>query len=163
MFRALIEWKDIKDYEGLYQISSDGQVRNTRTGRILKLRLDKDGYYQCQLSNKMCKSFRIHRLVYQAFNGELDISLVIDHKDNNKENNTPSNLRQIPSRENTSISKTNKTGYRGVRYFPLNKRWGAEIQVNGKIEFLGLHDTPQLASLSYLQALNNISSHENKL
>jgi hypothetical protein len=153
MFLALIEWKDIKDYEGLYQISSNGQVRNSRTGKVLKLYKDKNGYNFCTLSNITQKHIKVHRLVYQAFIGELDKSLVIDHIDTIRTNNVPSNLRQIPSRENTSIAKRNKTGYRGVRYFPLNKQWGAEIQIKGKVKFLGLFDTPELASIQYQQTL----------
>ena len=48
-------WKDIKGYEGLYQISSEGEVLNVNRQRIKKPRLDKDGYFLIDLS----KNFRL--------------------------------------------------------------------------------------------------------
>ena len=38
------EWKDIKDYEGYYQISSYGRVKNIKTGKILKGDINYLGY-----------------------------------------------------------------------------------------------------------------------
>ena len=45
------EWKNIEGYEGLYQISDQGQVKNLRSGKILKPRKSKGYYYVC-LYNK---------------------------------------------------------------------------------------------------------------
>ena len=38
------EWKDIKDYEGYYQISSYGRVKNIKTGKFLKGDTNNLGY-----------------------------------------------------------------------------------------------------------------------
>lgn len=65
-------WKDIKGYEGLYQVSNLGRVKSLnylRTGKeqILKLNLEKWGYYTVKLSNGTPKWFKVHRLVAQSF------------------------------------------------------------------------------------------------
>ena len=67
-------WKDVVGYEGRYQVSTDGQVRNMNwrsPGRVRNLTpcRDKDGYLQVCLSdgNGHQKSYRVHRLVFKAF------------------------------------------------------------------------------------------------
>lgn len=38
------EWKDIKGYEGLYQVSNHGEVRNLKKGRLVKQSIQTKGY-----------------------------------------------------------------------------------------------------------------------
>ena len=62
-------WKDIKGYEGIYQVSDDGRVRriyDTVPPKILK---GKDGLYPNVTLSVGChkKSFNIHRLVAETF------------------------------------------------------------------------------------------------
>jgi len=100
-------WKDIKGYEGYYQVSSHGQVRSldrtvpskgfTRRikGRIMAQSIDKDGYKHLRLrKGGREKSFFVHRLVAVAF--VMNINPVefiqINHKDEDKKNNHYSNL-----------------------------------------------------------------------
>lgn len=91
-------WKDIPSYEGLYQVSTFGNVRSLnyhRTGqaRILKQGRDRDGYCQVTLSNAgRPKSFKIHRLVATAFIPNPLNLPVINHKDENPLNNHVNNL-----------------------------------------------------------------------
>ena len=71
------EWKPIKDYEGLYEVSNLGRVRgldrkvenrtNIVKGRILKLKTTRLGYYAVSLQNQKIKWYTVHRLVAQAF------------------------------------------------------------------------------------------------
>lgn len=65
-------WKDIKGYEGLYQISNLGNIKTTRRqgskGGLLSLYKRDDGYYEANLvKNGKCKLFLCHRLVAQTF------------------------------------------------------------------------------------------------
>ena len=85
-------WKDIKGYEGLYQVSNFGNVRNKKF-KILKPRKNKNGYFQVNLSkNNKHKNYYIHRLVAIMFlKNEYDYSC-INHKDENKLNNNINNL-----------------------------------------------------------------------
>lgn len=88
-------WRDIKDYEGLYRVNNIGDVINVRTGRILKVAKQHNGY----LSVALCKcgkqkTFIVHRLVAEAFlQNPLNLPF-INHKDECKTNNfvgTPEN------------------------------------------------------------------------
>lgn len=105
-----ISWRDVVGWEGLYQVSSSGQVRSlnrtyatnnqwgsfTRTlkGRLLKPQLHPCGYLSVRLvsRHKSC-TYLIHRLVATAFLGIPDKGLEVCHNDGNKQNNNVANLR----------------------------------------------------------------------
>ena len=95
-------WKDIKGYEGLYQVSNFGRVRsydklsknrwgykNLRKGKILKPIVGTKGYLMVFLydSNGKSKIHRIHRLVADAFIPNPHNYPQVNHKDENKQNN----------------------------------------------------------------------------
>jgi len=84
-------WKDIPDYEGLYQVSSQGRIRNNK--KIRKLTLRKDGYLHIPLSkNGVTKYFLIHQLVAKTFIDNPLNYKEINHIDENKTNNIIENL-----------------------------------------------------------------------
>lgn len=101
------EWKDIDGYEGLYQVSRCGDVRSlprtTTSGRVLKPMCDKDGYKKVCLckGNKKRYAF-VHRLVAAAFVQNEQGLPVVNHKDQNKQNNTADNLEWCTVRYNTN-------------------------------------------------------------
>lgn len=157
------EWKSAIGYEGIYSVSNAGEIKNDKTGRIRKLNLDKYGYLTLVLSKcGKSKSHKVHRIVFNAFVGEFDNNLVIDHKDGIKRNNKPENLRQILTRENTSRAKKRLSDFRGVRYFKGREKWGAEIQIDGVRYFLGLYEDEKQASNEYQIALDNWLKNEQK-
>ena len=108
------EWKDIKGYEGLYQVSNLGRVKsleritNMKDGRIrterekiLKPIKDKHGYYKVRLYKKDGnKEFKIHSLVLFTFVGIRKEGMVVNHIDENKSNNSLYNLEYITQKEN---------------------------------------------------------------
>lgn len=86
--RTLYDWKKIKDFEN-YEINQFGQIRNCKTGCILKPQKDKYGYLCVGLykSSKVKKFFKIHRLVAAAAK-ESGVSLsTISHHCNNEVKN----------------------------------------------------------------------------
>ena len=93
------ERRPIKDFEN-YEISSLGQVHNTKTGRMLKL-TTKGGYMFTGLSEK-CKgkTISVHRLVALAFIENPENKPCVDHIDNDKSNNNVNNLRWATLSEN---------------------------------------------------------------
>lgn len=93
-------WKDIKDYEGYYQISSEGNVRNTKTQQILKGDTNNLGYRRVTLYAPIRKRFFIHRLVALHFCEGYSEELVVNHKDGNKQNNNYLNLEWVTRSEN---------------------------------------------------------------
>lgn len=101
-------WKDIEGYEGLYQISSLGKIKN-KEGKILKTRKDTGGYLLINLfKNKKNKTFRVHRLVANAFILNPENKMEVDHIDTNKENNNVKNLKWVTSKENSNNKLTLK-------------------------------------------------------
>lgn len=101
------EWKDIKEYEGKYQISNLGNVKaldykRTKKEKILKPRINSTGYMVVNLyKNAKFKTFKIHRLIAQAFIINPENKPCINHIDGNKLNNSIDNLEWCTYRENT--------------------------------------------------------------
>lgn len=88
-------WKDIENYEGLYQVSNLGKVKNVKTQKILKNYTSKQdrGYLKVSLySNSKAKNFKIHRLVAKAFIPNQYNYPQVNHIDGNKQNNCVKNL-----------------------------------------------------------------------
>ncbi|AGY47023.1 HNH homing nuclease [Bacillus phage CampHawk] len=99
-----MEWKDIKGYEGHYQISDNGDIFSLKSNRVLKtMKNKKNGYIYIHLTKDgKKKAFTIHRLVALHFCGGYEESLVVDHIDRNRHNNHFSNLRWVSRKENSS-------------------------------------------------------------
>lgn len=109
-------WKPIQGYEGLYEISSYGNVASlnyNRTGvrKILRPRPSANGYYFVGLhkDNKE-KMIPIHRLVAIAFVENPNGYNVINHKDENKRNNNFENLEWCTCKYNINYSLKNRGG-----------------------------------------------------
>ena len=151
-------WKEVKDYED-YMISSQGRVKSLKFGKekFLKLAITCHGYFTVRLSkNGKIIVLKIHRLIYQAFIGELIDELVIDHIDGNKLNNSLNNLQQITIRENTTKGERtkNKTSiYVGVSWYTIRNKWRCDIKTNGIRKYLGCFDNEEEAAQAYQDAL----------
>lgn len=110
-------WKPIREYEGFYEISNTGEIKRVSTKRrykckerILKKRLNRDGYVITALTkNRKTEYFRVHRLVYETFVGEIEEGKEINHIDGNRENNNINNLEVVSHKDNIrhSISVLN--------------------------------------------------------
>lgn len=93
-------WKDILEYEGKYQVSNFGEVKNIKTKFILKP-IDSHGYKYVHLCNSgKRKNKAIHRLVAIAFIPNPLNRLEVNHKDGNKTNNNVNNLEWCSRKEN---------------------------------------------------------------
>lgn len=117
------EWRDVVGYEGYYQISNLGRVRNYKK-HILSNHVATNGYLLITLcKNKIKKHCLIHRLVAQAFIPNYNDYPVINHKNEIKSDNRVENLewctRSYNSRygnrakkfvEHTDFSKSTKKG-----------------------------------------------------
>lgn len=116
------EWKDIRGYEGLYKISNAGNVMSCERyvkvcgggKRLIKPQILKQfkcpgGYCEVNLwKNNRQKTTMVHRLVAEAFiDNQLDLPEV-NHKDENKENNSVNNLEWCTSKHNANYGTRNK-------------------------------------------------------
>ena len=95
------KWKDIKGFEGFYQVSNFGRVKSLggwcgsakRREKIRATSLTKDGYAKVRLMHQgKDKTMRVHRLVAEAFIPNPEGKTTINHIDGNKENNRVDNL-----------------------------------------------------------------------
>ena len=115
-------WKDIKGYEGQYQVSNKGNIYSVDRkdsqgkkcgGRMLRPGCHIDGYLQVNLyKNGIAKRKPIHRLVAEAFIPNTNGFPQVNHRDEDKVNNNVENLEWCTSKYNnnhgTRIERTSK-------------------------------------------------------
>lgn len=107
--------KQISNYPK-YFITEDAKIFSTFKGGLKELKpyKSRDGYLLIRLfkESKQGKMFSLHRLVVESFIGNKPGELYqIDHIDNDKSNNSVSNLRWITQKENL-LKKYNEDGYK---------------------------------------------------
>lgn len=94
-------WRAVPGYEGLYEVSDFGRIRNLRTGRILANTPTKKGYCSVALFFDGTRTRHyVHRIVLVAFVGPCPVGMETNHKDRAKANNRLSNLEYITGSEN---------------------------------------------------------------
>ena len=94
-------WKDIPGYEGYYQVSNIGRVRNSEQGHLLQPNKKRTGYIQVTLSRQgIARTYRLHRIVAQTFIPNLGNKPYINHKNGDKSNNRVENLEWCTPSEN---------------------------------------------------------------
>lgn len=86
-------WKDIKGFEGRYQVSNLGNVKNIKTNKQLYKNYNKVNNYLFVNLGKHNKKY-IHRLVYETFKGFNNSKNIINHKNSNKTDNRLCNLEE---------------------------------------------------------------------
>ena len=128
-------WRPVVGYEGLYEISSYGRVRSMDRydgrnhfikGKLLKNKDNGNGYLICSLSkNGIVKNKYIHRLVVEAFIERPDGLYEVNHKDENKKNNSVDNLEWCDKKYNntygTRIEREIKTKIKKGIYLGLSQ------------------------------------------
>ena len=98
---------EIIDFRNQYQVSTFGNIRNSKTNKILKPRKDKDGYLDVSLKGR---HFRIHRLVANMFieNSNPQQYDLVNHKDEDVTNNNVENLEWCDCRYNSNYGTRNE-------------------------------------------------------
>ena len=98
-------WKDVIGYEGLYEVSNLGNVRNVKRNRVLKPLKRNHGYLAVQLhgrggNERGFRTFSIHRIVAESFVPNPRGLTEINHIDEDKTNNNCENLEWVTHKEN---------------------------------------------------------------
>lgn len=97
-------WKDIQGWENLYEVSTDGNVRNKRNGNLIFGDVNNAGYRRIQLyaknHNPEKERVFIHRLVATHFIPNPNSLPEVNHIDGNKLNNSIENLEWISRMDN---------------------------------------------------------------
>lgn len=109
------EWRDIKGYEGKYQVSNLGRVKSLKDShgkyreKILNIKPEEYGYIRVILYREgKSRHFSVHRLVAEAFIPNLDGLSQVNHKDENKQNNRVDNLEWCDRKYNCNYGTRNK-------------------------------------------------------
>lgn len=146
-------WKDIIDYEGIYQVSNTGRVRSIDhyitfydskmgrditkliKGRVLKHRIGKSGYDTVILCNSgHRKDYKVHRLVAKAFIPNPDNLPFINHKDEIKTNNAVYNLEWCTNEYNINYGTRNEKYSKPVIQLNLDgnfiKEWSSAYKAS---------------------------------
>ena len=98
-----------------YEIYEDGKVWSYLTNKWIKPRLHKSGYYYINIrEGGKTQSFRLNRLVYEAFNGEIPDGMYVNHIDEDKTNNHISNLNLMTPKENSNWGTAPSKHYQAV-------------------------------------------------
>ena len=115
-------WRDIPEYEGLYQASNLGRIKSLQrtkqrldgthiqnvNERILISKTGKYGYLRLLLhKNSIRKTYSVHRLVWSAFNGPIPEGMQINHINEIKTDNRLENLNLMTPKENTNWGTRN--------------------------------------------------------
>lgn len=115
-------WKNIKNYESIYEISNLGRIKSLKKGIILKQFKNTNGYFQVELwKNKKGKKFLVHKLVAENFIPNKNNFSFINHKDENKENNCTNNLEWCTAKYNCNYGTRNSRISSSVICIELNK------------------------------------------
>lgn len=129
-------FKEIMGYTGLYAVSDHGRIYSFRSDKLLKPTINSGGYYKvglCTLGKQ--KTFKVHKLVADAFLIKQNDNYVVDHINRNKLDNNVLNLRFVSISDNnknrevkgtifigTNMLKSGLTSIRYyIRYTPLNQ------------------------------------------
>lgn len=166
-------FRDVKGYEGYYQVSNLGNVISLERTIVKKdgssfLYKGKNlpgiqhrGYLKAHLRKNSKETIvYIHRIVWDAFGDGTEIKFpekIIDHIDQNKLNNRIDNLRIVDVREN-SLNKINNNVYAGTHKRGFS--YSSTIKFKSKKYHLGTFKTPEEANERYLEACNNLDNFE---
>lgn len=144
------EWKDIKNFEGIYKISSNGRIKSFKkvpNGYILSNKNSKGGYLSIVLIKDNFRRYtRIHRLVAEAFIENPKKKNFVNHKNFNKQDNRVVNLEWCTPSENTRHAMKHKPSMvHGMNKFNKDKCVGV-IQFSKSGEIRGLYPSAKNAS-----------------
>lgn len=133
----MTEWKDIPNYEHIYQASADGQIR-TAPGkvthnslhpvrhwkvRVLKQKTDRGGYKRVGLWKDLKeKDWLVHRLIAETFIPKVSGKELINHIDGNPSNNHVSNLEWCTYAENLFHARMHHLNCEGIEIVLVNER-----------------------------------------
>jgi hypothetical protein len=160
-------WKDIPDYEGLYQVSNLGRVKSIKNKDNIKIlkKFRAGNYYHgvalCKNGKK--KTTAVHKLVAITFlnHKPCGFKFVIDHINDIKTDNRVENLQIVTSRYNSCKTQGKYLSkYKGVSIDKIKYKdkiyiyYRARILINNKDVPLGTYKNEYDAHLAYQEALN---------
>lgn len=153
-------FKDIKGFEGIYKIGDKGTLLSFASGKwIARSNVNKNGWYFTVILRKDGQNytFRIHRLVYEHFIGEIPKGHKwhIHHKDGNKQNNCVENLELLSSAEHYSKDKGKHTTV-GMNYYNQHIKPQKIVQKDLDGNFIAIYENATEAGKATGVCVRNI-------
>ena len=105
--------------------------------------------------------YKAHRLAWMHYYGVAPADL-LDHKDRNNGNNRINNLREAThaqNQQNKKVYSINRSGHKGVSWYPLRGKWRVRIQHNTKSILVGFFDTVEEAVKARKQVEKKLHTH----
>lgn len=155
-------WKDIPQYDGVYQVSNKGRIRSfaqSKSGepKLMYSASNGSGYrYVTLCKGGKRRNWYIHRLVATAFIGDITNGLVINHLDHDRSNNSVENLEITTQRNNVHYSSSlmRKPKSRKGNYYITDR--GNRFEVYVKLKYLGSYKTIEEARRARDEYINKI-------
>lgn len=142
------EWRDIVGYEGRYQVSNMGRVRNARNGYVLKPNLINSGYLVVSLGSRGRKL--IHRIVGEAFLDNPDGLPCMNHRDYDKLNNNADNLEYCSYSYNNSYGRHKELQSEShIKRLEHNKRCRKVICLESGKVFFSVRDVERQLGINH--------------
>ena len=158
------EWKDIPEYEGLYQVSNLGNIKSFKFGKekLLKLNASSNDYLITRLcKNNKPKTFKVHQLMAITFlnHTPCKLDLVVNHINFNKQDNRLDNLEIVTNRVNSNRKHLKSTSkYTGVSWHKNEKKWQVVFRIDNKLKHFGYFENEIDAKNVYQKEINKINS-----
>lgn len=142
-------WKDIKNYEGLYQVSNLGNIKSFwHKKEVIMKQMNNNGYSQLNLYYcGLAKKFYVHRLVAKAFIPNPENKPQVNHIDGNKQNNNINNLEWVTNIENEKHAIKLGLKYQKGESHPSNKLTENEARVIKFLYSTGKYTTLEIAEI----------------
>jgi hypothetical protein len=147
-------WKDIDGYDGYYQVSNYGRIKNANKGTYLKQQTNRFGYKRVKLfKNNKGKEYAVHRLVALAFIENPENKPCVNHINFDKTCNIAENLEWCTYEENNKWSMVN--GRKAMRPEWLEKICktrktkavvGTNIKTGEKVYFKSIRATKEIGA-----------------
>ena len=155
-------YKNVIDYEGVYQVSECGDVKRIGKNKILKQQLVK-GYFKLELcKNSLRKNHNIHRLVALAFIPNPLNKEQVNHIDGNKLNNSVSNLEWATAKENmkhawdTGLMQPSERQRQAASKTMVDYNQKPTMDLTTGIVFDSLKEACQSTNFNYLTAISQM-------
>lgn len=143
------EHRPIKGYDGLYSITKCGKVYSHRSDKFMSQRISEYGYCLIVLKNhnNYSSSFRVHRLVADAFIPNPDWLEFVNHKDADRTNNNVDNLEWVTHKQNVEhmfkMGRNPKTQRKRLSFDTvqeIRQRYVLRCPFNGRLALAAEYD-----------------------
>lgn len=167
-------WKPVPNYEGYYEVSSQGRVRSVAIRKhfqpykkrkeplIMKFNPIKGGYLIVRLyKDGKGKDNLVSRLTLTTFEGDGPDGYECDHIDSDTSNNKLTNLRWVSPRKNNHLSRERRKHSMTSQYTGVclsHGKWIAKIKIKGKTKYIGNFSVELEAHQAYQKVLSQLTN-----